>query len=415
MLSPARLPKLFSGHPSMTLLIAAILALLVLLNVFVCWRMYALLRAVRRPYIWRAILFLLTFTAVAFCASVVISLPFLGSARDPLPRWLVSSLYIWHFLLLPVMTVILILDLFIRAIRKAPYLFKPAKEQSKPIESPPSPLLSRRNFLTSLGITAVPAAAISLAGISRSQLGKFRIQPYDLRINGWPRELDGYTITVVADVHTGVFTTQKMLDDIAEATNRLRSNLILLPGDLINISLSDLPSALDMVLRLSARDGVYMIQGNHDVIQGPDHFDNAVRRRGVNLLVDDVTTINAPGASFQLLGTRWTSDRWRDESVAYTAGLRDPSLFPLMLAHHPHSWDAAAAAGIPLVISGHTHGGQIMLTKNIGAGPLRFKYWSGRYDRPDSTLIVSNGVGNWFPLRINAPAEILHITLHPQA
>jgi predicted MPP superfamily phosphohydrolase len=206
-----------------------------------------------------------------------------------------------------------------------------------------------------------------------------------------------------------------MLDDIADVTNRLRSDLILLAGDIINISLSDLPSALDMVLRLNARDGVFMIQGNHDVIQGPDRFDHAVRRRGINLLVDQAATITARGVPFQLLGTRWTSDWFRDESVSYTAGLRDPSLFAMMLAHHPHSWDAAAAAGIPLVISGHTHGGQIMLTDRIGAGPLRFKYWSGQYDGPDSTLIVSNGVGNWFPLRINAPAEILKITMHPKA
>jgi predicted MPP superfamily phosphohydrolase len=206
-----------------------------------------------------------------------------------------------------------------------------------------------------------------------------------------------------------------MLDDIADATNHLRSDLILLAGDLINISQADLPVALDMVLRMNARDGVFMIQGNHDVIQGPDHFDDAVRRRGVNLLVDDVATITARGISFQLLGTRWTSDWGRDESVSYTAGLRDPALFAIMLAHHPHSWDVAADAGIPLVISGHTHGGQIMLTDKIGGGPLRFKYWSGQYVKPNSTLIVSNGVGNWFPLRVNAPAEILKITMHPKA
>jgi hypothetical protein len=348
---------------------------------------------------------------------VVISLSLLGSTRDPLPRWLISSLYIWHFLLLPLMVAALSLDLIVRAIRKARQRFTQDIQHRVPDDSPPSPMLSRRNFLTSLGITAVPAATLSLAGISMSQLGKFRILPYHLSIAGWPRELDGYTITVVADVHTGVFSTQKMLDDIADATNRLRSDLILLAGDLINISLSDLPNALDMVLRLQARDGVYMIQGNHDVIQGPDHFDQAVRRRGVNLLVDDVATITPArmGVPFQLLGTRWTSDLGRDESVAYTAALRDPSMFALMLAHHPHSWDIAADAGIPLVISGHTHGGQIMLTNRIGAGPLRFKYWSGRYDRPNSTLIVSNGVGNWFPLRVNAPAEILQITMHPKA
>jgi hypothetical protein len=117
-----------------------------------------------------------------------------------------------------------------------------------------------------------------------------------------------------------------------------------------------------------------------------------------------------------MLGTRWLeSPEGRDESVAYTAGLRDPEMFAFMMAHHPHSWDMAADCGIPLVISGHTHGGQIMLTRQIGLGRIRFKYLSGLYTRPGSQLIVSNGVGNWFPLRIGAPAEILRITLHPQA
>jgi hypothetical protein len=386
---------------------------LLLLDIFVFWRMYALLDAVRRPRIWRAILCLMAFTALAFWVTGVVALPLLGGTRDPLPRWLIASLYIWHFLALPLMVVSLLIDLLIRAIRKV-WRRSDAKAQT-PDESPPSPMLSRRNFLTSLGLTAVPAATLSLAGVSMTQLGKFRIKPYDLSFAGWPRELDGYTITIVADVHHGAFSTQKMLDDIADATNRLRSDLILLAGDLINIALSDLPSALEMVLRMNARDGVYMIQGNHDVIQGSDHFNDAVRRRGVNLLVDEAATITARGISFQVLGSRWTSDNRMNESVAYTAGLRDPAMFALMLAHHPHSWDTAAACGIPLVISGHTHGGQIMLTDRIGGGPLRFKYWSGQYDRPGSTLVVSNGVGNWFPLRVNAPAEILQLTMHPKA
>jgi predicted MPP superfamily phosphohydrolase len=270
---------------------------------------------------------------------------------------------------------------------------------------------------------AAPVATASMVGAGLAQLGKFRVKSYDLALAGWPRDLDNYAITVIADVHVGEFSTQKMLDDIVQTSNRLRSELVLLPGDLINVSRADLPGALDMVLRLDSRDGVYLIQGNHDVIQGPDQFNYAVRRRGVNLLVDEAAIITARGVPFQLLGTRWMNAWFRDGSVAYTAGLRQDGLFPMMMAHHPDSWDVAAAHGIPLVISGHTHGGQIMLTKTIGAGPLRFKHWSGRYDKPGpqglrpplSTLIVSNGVGNWFPLRIGAPAEILQITMHPSA
>ena len=66
---------------------------------------------------------------------------------------------------------------------------------------------------------------------------------------------------------------------------------------------------------------------------------------------------------------------------------------------------------MPLTLSGHTHGGQLMLNERCGFGPALFRYWSGLYTRDDSKLIVSNGVGNWFPLRARAPAEIVHLTL----
>ena len=85
--------------------------------------------------------------------------------------------------------------------------------------------------------------------------------------------------------------------------------------------------------------------------------------------------------------------------------------FPILLAHHPHAFEPAAEAGIPLTLSGHTHGGQLILTKTVGFGPLMYRYWSGEYAKGDSRLVVSNGVGNWFPIRTNAPAEIVHITL----
>jgi hypothetical protein len=94
---------------------------------------------------------------------------------------------------------------------------------------------------------------------------------------------------------------------------------------------------------------------------------------------------------------------------------REPEAFPILLAHHPHAFDAAAAASLPLILSGHTHGGQLMLNEREGFGPALFRYWSGLYTRDNSKLIVSNGVGNWFPLRVNAPAEIIHLTLVRQS
>jgi predicted MPP superfamily phosphohydrolase len=88
-----------------------------------------------------------------------------------------------------------------------------------------------------------------------------------------------------------------------------------------------------------------------------------------------------------------------------------PGAFPILLAHHPHVFDTAAEMGFPLTLAGHTHGGQLMFDRRHGGGPFFFRYWSGLYKKGRSQMVVSNGIGNWFPLRINAPAEIIHITL----
>src|SRR5205823_11966946 len=122
------------------------------------------------------------------------------------------------------------------------------------------------------------------------------------------------------------------------------------------------------------------------------------------------------GRSVQLLGVAWDrADENRDQLIAASVqrllDQQQPDAFPILLAHHPHAFDAAATASMPLTLSGHTHGGQLMFNDHFGFGPALFRYWSGLYTRGASNLVVSNGVGNWFPLRLNAPAEIIHLTL----
>ena len=127
--------------------------------------------------------------------------------------------------------------------------------------------------------------------------------------------------------------------------------------------------------------------------------------------------VDVRGVPVQLLGLRWTRVHGEERDAAIAAEVRKlleqraANAFPILLAHHPHAFDAAAEASMPLTLSGHTHGGQLMLNEQLGFGPAMFRYWSGLYQRDRSKLIVSNGVGNWFPLRMNAPAEIVHITL----
>jgi predicted MPP superfamily phosphohydrolase len=215
-------------------------------------------------------------------------------------------------------------------------------------------------------------------------------------------------------------TSGRVLREAVNATNALRPDLVLLTGDLINYELADLTEAISLVKAMEGRYGLWMVEGNHDVAVDGGEFERRVKAAGVPLLLDESATVEVRGYPVQLFGMGWMSggirenkhrDRVVDLQVRKLMQHRQPEAFPVLLAHHPHAFDAAVKADLPLTLAGHTHGGQWMLDSRHGVGPALFRYWSGLYTRGRSQMIVSNGVGNWLPLRINAPAEIVHLTL----
>ena len=171
---------------------------------------------------------------------------------------------------------------------------------------------------------------------------------------------------------------------------------------------------------LRARHGVFACIGNHDLIEDGAAFVRQTRAAGMPLLLNETADLQVRGERLQILGLRWGSgaggprprehgDGAIERSMTELLAMRKAGAFPILLAHHPHAFDFAKE--VPLTLAGHTHGGQIMFSENVGPGSWLFRYWSGLYERDDRALVVSNGVGNWFPLRIGAPAEIVHLTL----
>jgi len=354
---------------------------------------------------------------------------------DVLPRWVLAASFLWHLIVLPLTLVLWLVASTGRGVvvlvrsklsRRAPTA--PAPPQLDGMSAQPAPAIgsSRRQFL-GVAVAAAPPLVTAIAtGASAVQLSRFRVRPMTLVLPQLPPDLDGMTIAHVSDIHVGRFTEGKVLRDIVEATNKLRTDLVLMTGDLINMELSDLPAALDAVRRMDARSGVYLCEGNHDLIQSRSEFERRTRASGVPLMINESMLVPVRGRQVQLLGLRWgaglpSGNRMAERGDGVIAAAMDALLpqlrrdaedvFPILMAHHPHAFDPAAAAGIPLTLSGHTHGGQLMLSPRVGFGPWMYRYWSGAYRKNDSALVVSNGVGNWFPLRIGAPAEIVHLTL----
>jgi predicted MPP superfamily phosphohydrolase len=332
-----------------------------------------------------------------------------------IPKFAVSAVFIWHFIGLGLLSLIALALIPILLGQKIVRLTRAAPIKVE--RSVQAPAWSRREFLRFAGAMLPPVFTFSLTGIAMAQLNNVRVRRFVLPIATLPKELDGITIAQVSDMHVGRFTNGEVLQKMVRMVNEMRADLVLLTGDLINDALADLDTGLELARALEARFGLAIIEGNHDLIENPAEFERRVRASGIPFLLDESTIIEVHGFPVQLLGLSWTRIHGQGRDAAIAAAVknlleqREAGAFPILMAHHPHAFDAAADAGLPLTLSGHTHGGQLMLNEQLGFGPALFRYWSGLYTRGRSKLIVSNGVGNWFPLRVNAPAEIVHITL----
>ena len=272
----------------------------------------------------------------------------------------------------------------------------------------------RRRFLATSALALPLMATYGATAISIPQIRRFRVREIEVPLAGLPRDLDGVTIAHISDVHVGKFTQGRILDELAETTNRLKADLVTVTGDLIDHSLGDLPEALDMIRRLDPRGGLFLVEGNHDLFESEEGFVDGVRSAGFPLLRNQAAALELRGHPVDVLGLVWSrNERVLDFDVETTVAKKRPDAFPILLAHHPHAFDAAARRGVPLTLGGHTHGGQLMVTPEIGPGPVMYRYWSGLYRSADrkAATVISNGAGNWFPLRTAAPAEILHLTL----
>jgi uncharacterized protein len=387
----------------------------------IAWWMWAHRRLRGSPraawWQWSVAAFSLTFLATYVW---VVAARMLDSSVSP-HAWLMAMLMIWGMMFLPLLALPMMLGWgiwrsFGAAWRGCRRLFS-ARAETTENASSNDPIaddeaFTRRQMLGASLVVFPMIASLGATAYSIPQKRQFRVRDIEVAIPDLPWSLDGMRIVHLSDTHVGTFTHGDVLDRIVKETNKLDADLIALTGDLINHSIEDLPVAMRMVKRLQPQSRVVMIEGNHDLFQGREPFVNGVREHDVPILLDESCTIRINGYPVQLLGIRW---HFRTSPIAdhvdQAARRLDPDALQILLAHHPHAFDRAAELGIPLTLAGHTHGGQVMLTPEFGGGPAIYKYWSGLYLQGNSSLIVSNGAGNWFPLRVNAPAEIVHVIL----
>jgi predicted MPP superfamily phosphohydrolase len=230
-----------------------------------------------------------------------------------------------------------------------------------------------------------------------------------LPVSGLPHALDGLRVALLTDLHLSETLPREDLDRAVQAAMAEKPDLIILGGDYVSFQDRQyMDPCADALAPLTSPNGVFAVLGNHD-----DDVDmpRALMRHGVEVLKDARTRVMVRGEALELIGLRF----WTRQTADITRLLRGADGTTVLIAHDPRRFAQAAALNIPLVLSGHTHGGQIVLP-GIGAVAARkFPVSEGSIRRENTTMFVSRGIGTvYVPCRINCPPEVAILTLTRQ-
>jgi uncharacterized protein len=227
-------------------------------------------------------------------------------------------------------------------------------------------------------------------------------------ISGLPEALRGLKIGVLTDVHRSQTVSHEMVAAAVRLLMAETPDLIVLGGDYVSWrDARFIQPAAEALAPLSAPQGVIAILGNHD---DDRDMPNALAARGFTVLKDARTRLTIRGEIMDFAGIRfWT---YKVGDVAHV--LRGTVPHTILLAHTPKRLLEAQQLAVPAVISGHTHGGQIVLP-GVGAVAAReFPVIAGLERRDGTSIFVSRGVGTvYVPVRINCPPEVAVLTLEP--
>jgi uncharacterized protein len=268
--------------------------------------------------------------------------------------------------------------------------------------------VTRRTVLKSLVATGVGAATGTSAYGFLYARHRLEVTRATISVSGLPPGLGGLRIGFLTDIHRSHWVSH---DDVRNAVAMVmseRPDLIVLGGDYVTRADRQYirPSA-DALAPLAAPNGVFAILGNHD----DDHdMPAALVKNGVVVLKDARTHLVINGEGVDLAGIRyWT--RRPAEIAAVVQGATSPIV---LLAHDPRRLIEAAAFNIPLVLSGHTHGGQVVLPGLGAIAAQKYPVVAGIGRRQQTTMFVSRGIGTvYVPVRINCPPEVAVLTLQP--
>lgn len=274
--------------------------------------------------------------------------------------------------------------------------------------------LSRRQFLTGL-------AAAPLVGVSATSAYARLIAPYhyevsetDIFLRNLPERFEGFRVTQLTDVHHSRIVSIEEVRRVVELTNMTKPDLIALTGDYTTSYRRYIEPCAEALGSLNAPEGVWAVLGNHDHYTDRELTTRALERNHIRVLNNANTTLRRGSDVLQLSGIddwSWAGTDW--PRAFHGLHHKQPTV---LLSHQPIVLDFAESEKVGLILSGHTHGGQIDLPL-IGPPAAHFatkdlKYAQGLFRRGETQLYVSRGTGViGLPLRFGVRPEVAVLRL----
>ncbi|HVV85959.1 MAG TPA: metallophosphoesterase [Kofleriaceae bacterium] len=263
-------------------------------------------------------------------------------------------------------------------------------------------------------------AAVAIAGGAvavgvKNALGPHRIVDVEVPLRGLGRDLDGFTIVQVTDLHAGLTVGRGYVADVVERAMALSPDLVAVTGDVVDGTVAHLRDRVAPLAGLHAPHGVFLVTGNHEYYSGVDAWLRELAGLGLRPLRNERVRITRGAAGFDLAGVddHDAAGFGHGHGADYGRALggRDRSVPVVLLAHQPRQVEDAAPHGVDLQLSGHTHGGQIWPWHYI-VRAQQGGLVAGRYRRGDTEVFVCRGCGYWGPpVRLGARPELGRIVL----
>ncbi len=272
--------------------------------------------------------------------------------------------------------------------------------------------MDRRSFFKMAGVTAL--GAVTAAGVYPFLEAKWcRVVRQTVTLPNLPAVFRGTSLTVISDVHHGPFVPLTYVTDIVQLANTLESDIVLLIGDYVSRHPRYIAPGIEALSKLKARIGRFAVLGNHDHWESAPATRQALTEAEITQADNTGFWIDRSGERLRIcgVGDLWTD--WQDPWSALGDATANDAV--IMLSHNPDYAETLEDRRVGLMLSGHTHGGQVVMP-GFGAPivPSRYgqKYLHGLVQGPNYQVFVTRGVGTAGPpVRFRCRPEIVQLTL----